>query len=66
MTERSLAGAGAGSGLSCFERLAAVGDSRRGSISENWRRCGKPIMPAVCCSRGSRGGTGRGGCGPGR
>ena len=25
-----------------FERLAAVGDFRRGSISENYRRCGKP------------------------
>lgn len=24
-----------------FERLAAVGDFRRGSISENYRRCGK-------------------------
>ena len=25
-----------------FERLAAIGDFRRGSISENYRRCGKP------------------------
>jgi hypothetical protein len=25
-----------------FERLAAIGDFRRGSISENFRRCGKP------------------------
>ena len=25
-----------------LERLAAVGDFRRGSISENYRRCGKP------------------------
>jgi hypothetical protein len=25
-----------------LERLAAVGDFRRGSISENFRRCGKP------------------------
>jgi hypothetical protein len=25
-----------------FERLAALGDFRRGSISENYRRCGKP------------------------
>ena len=24
------------------ERLAAIGDFRRGSISENYRRCGKP------------------------
>lgn len=25
-----------------FERLAAIGDFRRGGISENYRRCGKP------------------------
>ncbi|HEX9498878.1 MAG TPA: DUF6788 family protein [Mycobacterium sp.] len=25
-----------------FERLAQVGDFRRGSVSENYRRCGKP------------------------
>jgi hypothetical protein len=25
-----------------MERLAAIGDFRRGSISENYRRCGKP------------------------
>lgn len=25
-----------------YERLAATGDFRRGSISENYRRCGKP------------------------
>ena len=25
-----------------FARLAAVGDFRRGTISENYRRCGKP------------------------
>jgi hypothetical protein len=25
-----------------YARLAAVGDFRRGSVSENWRRCGKP------------------------
>jgi hypothetical protein len=25
-----------------FAQLAAVGDFRRGSVSENWRRCGKP------------------------
>jgi hypothetical protein len=24
-----------------FEQLAAVGDFRRGSVSENYRRCGK-------------------------
>ena len=38
-----------------FERLAAVGDFRRGSVSENWRRCGKPCRAAAA--------TGRGGCG---
>src|SRR5882757_5385495 len=25
-----------------FAQLSAVGDFRRGSVSENWRRCGKP------------------------
>lgn len=25
-----------------YARLAAVGDFRRGSVSENWRKCGKP------------------------
>jgi hypothetical protein len=25
-----------------YERLAGVGDFRRGSVSENYRRCGKP------------------------
>ena len=25
-----------------FAQLAAVGDFRRGSVSENWRRCGRP------------------------
>jgi hypothetical protein len=25
-----------------YARLAAVGDFRRGSVSENYRRCGKP------------------------
>ena len=37
-----------------FERLAAVGDFRRGSISENWRRCGKPACRR-CAGPGSRG-----------
>lgn len=37
-----------------FERLAAVGDFRRGSISENWRRCGKPGCRR-CAQPGSRG-----------
>ena len=37
-----------------FERLAAVGDFRRGSISENWRRCGKPSCRR-CAEPGSRG-----------
>jgi hypothetical protein len=25
-----------------YARLSAVGDFRRGSVSENWRKCGKP------------------------
>jgi len=37
-----------------FERLAAVGDFRRGSISENWRRCGK-LGCRRCAEPGSRG-----------
>ena len=37
-----------------FERLAATGDFRRGSISENWRRCGKPSCRR-CAQPGSRG-----------
>ena len=37
-----------------FERLAAVGDFRRGSVSENWRRCGKPGCRR-CAEPGSRG-----------
>jgi len=36
-----------------FARLAAVGDFRRGSISENYRRCGKPNC--VCGQPGHRG-----------
>jgi hypothetical protein len=36
-----------------FERLAAVGDFRRGSISENYRRCGKP--GCACVRPGHRG-----------
>ncbi len=37
-----------------FERLAATGDFRRGSVSENWRRCGKPSCRR-CAGPGSRG-----------
>ena len=37
-----------------FERLAAVGDFRRGSVSENWRRCGKQSCRR-CAEPGSRG-----------
>ncbi|MGI8450118.1 MAG: DUF6788 family protein [Streptosporangiaceae bacterium] len=37
-----------------FGRLAAVGDFRRGSISENWRRCGKAGCRR-CAEPGSRG-----------
>jgi hypothetical protein len=37
-----------------LERLAGIGDFRRGSISENWRRCGKPSCRR-CAEPGSRG-----------
>jgi hypothetical protein len=37
-----------------FERLAAVGDFRRGGISENYRKCGKPGCRR-CAEPGSRG-----------
>jgi hypothetical protein len=30
-----------------YEQLAATGDFRRGSISENYRRCGKPNCPCA-------------------
>jgi hypothetical protein len=36
-----------------FERLAAIGDFRRGSISENYRRCGKPNC--ACARPGHQG-----------
>jgi hypothetical protein len=36
-----------------FERLAAVGDFRRGSVSENYRKCGKPNC--ACARPGHRG-----------
>ena len=39
---------------SLFARLAAVGEFRRGSISENWRRCGKRACRR-CAEPGSRG-----------
>jgi hypothetical protein len=35
-----------------FERLAAVGDFRRGSVSENYRKCGKPNC--ACARPGHR------------
>lgn len=34
-------------------RLAELGDFRRGSVSENWRRCGKPNC--ACASEGHPG-----------
>lgn len=34
-------------------RLAELGDFRRGSVTENWRRCGKPNC--VCASEGHPG-----------
>src|ERR1035441_2035924 len=36
-----------------YELLAAFGDFRRGSISENYRRCGKPNC--ACAQPGHRG-----------
>ena len=36
-----------------YARLAAVGDFRRGSVSENWRRCGKPNC--ACAAPAHRG-----------
>jgi hypothetical protein len=36
-----------------FAQLAAVGDFRRGSVSENYRRCGKPNC--ACAQPGHRG-----------
>lgn len=36
-----------------YAQLSAVGDFRRGSVSENWRRCGKPNC--ACASPGHPG-----------
>jgi len=36
-----------------YAQLAVVGDFRRGSVSENWRRCGKPNC--ACAAPGHRG-----------
>lgn len=36
-----------------FAQLSAVGDFRRGSVSENYRKCGK--LNCVCASPGHRG-----------
>jgi hypothetical protein len=36
-----------------FAQLSAVGDFRRGSVSENYRKCGKPNC--VCARPGHRG-----------
>ncbi len=30
-----------------YAQLSAVGDFRRGSVSENWRKCGKPNCPCA-------------------
>ena len=45
-----------------YAQLSAVGDFRRGSVSENYRRCGKPNC---ACAARIIPGTGRGSCGPG-
>jgi hypothetical protein len=36
-----------------YTQLTAVGDFRRGSVSENWRKCGKPNC--ACAAPGHRG-----------
>jgi uncharacterized protein DUF6788 len=36
-----------------YAQLSRVGDFRRGSVSENWRRCGKPNC--ACAQPGNRG-----------
>jgi hypothetical protein len=36
-----------------YAQLSRVGDFRRGSVSENWRRCGKPNC--ACAQPGHRG-----------
>ena len=36
-----------------FAQLAAIGDFRRGSVTENYRRCGKPAC--ACAQPGHRG-----------
>jgi hypothetical protein len=36
-----------------FAQLAALGDFRRGSVSENWRKCGKPNC--ACAAAGHPG-----------
>ena len=36
-----------------YAQLSAVGDFRRGSVSENWRKCGKPNC--ACAQPGHRG-----------
>lgn len=36
-----------------YAQLSAVGDFRRGSVTENWRRCGK--LNCACASPGHRG-----------
>src|SRR5882672_8965848 len=36
-----------------YAQLAAVGDFRRGSVTENWRKCGK--LNCACAAPGHRG-----------
>ena len=36
-----------------YEQLSRVGDFRRGSVSENWRKCGK--LNCACAQPGHRG-----------
>jgi hypothetical protein len=46
-----------------FAQLVALGDFRRWSVSENYRKCGKPNC---ACAQPDHAGTGRGSCGRGR
>jgi hypothetical protein len=38
-----------------YAQLAAVGDFRRGSVSENWRKCGKPNCACAAPDHGGHG-----------
>ena len=46
-----------------YAQLSVVGDFRRGSVSENYRKCGKPNC--ACATSRIILAMGRGSCGPG-